>query len=113
MIDWRAPPPGDVRRRSPNFNSKKVLSTTGCLLSRSGPLGALQEVIHQLGTGVPHLDIERFNAPREIVVHPDRRNSDEQTHGGSYQRFRNTAGHGAEASGLLRRNTLEGVDDSD
>jgi hypothetical protein len=40
-------------------------------------LGPLQEVVDQLRAGVAHLDVERFHAAREVVVHPHRRNRDE------------------------------------
>src|SRR5208282_2512684 len=49
------------------------------LLTRAGFLRPLDEVIEQLRTGVAHFHVKRLNAPREVVVHPHRGNSDEQT----------------------------------
>src|SRR5579863_5277499 len=91
----------------------QLAKTTTDLLPGAGFLGALEEVVHQLGAGVPHLDVERLDATREVVVHPDCGDSDEQTHGGGDQGFRNTARHCAQTGRLLRRNTLERVDDAD
>src|SRR6266699_425060 len=81
-------------------------------LLRYSSLRSLQEVVDQLGTGVAHLDIERLNPIGEVVVHPHRRDSDEQTDGGGHQGLRNTAGDRAQTRGLLRRDALERVDDS-
>src|SRR5712671_5406480 len=52
------------------------------------PLRPLEEVVDQLRAGIPHLHVERFQLPGEIIVHPDGRDSHEQTDGGGHQRFR-------------------------
>src|SRR4051812_25151170 len=59
------------------------------------PLSALvavlfDEVVDQLGRGVGHLDRERFNLVREVVVCPHCRHSHEQTESGGDESFRNT-----------------------
>src|ERR1700676_3082713 len=100
--------------RAPKINSLNAIAyCTNSLLPGAGFLRALEEVIHQLGAGVPHFDVKGFDTSREIVIHPDRGNSDEQTHGGGYQRFRNTASDGAQSGRFLGRDALERVDDAD
>ena len=68
-------------------------------------VAALQEVIHQLAGGVVHLDVERFDAAGQVVVHHHGRYGDEQTDGGGDQRFGDAAGDraqtGATPSGTL------------
>src|SRR5215471_5638319 len=87
---------------------------TGALtLLPDAALRTLQEVVDQFGTGVAHLHVESFNLVREVVEHPDRGNRHEQTDSGGHQRFRNTAGDGAQTGRLLVRNALERVDDAD
>src|SRR5580698_9245035 len=81
-------------------------------LAGSAALAALQEVIDQLGTGVTHFHVERFDSAGEIVVRPHRGHSYEQTDSGGDESFGNTAGHGAQTGRLLRRNALERVDDA-
>ena len=61
-----------------------------------GAVGTLDEIIKQFGGGVTHFDVEGFQAAGEVVEHHDGRDGDEQTEGGGDQRFRDTAGNGAE-----------------
>src|SRR2546425_3988954 len=75
-------------------------------------LRALQEVVDQLGTGVAHFHVERFNLPGEKVEHPHRRDGHEQTQRRGDQGFGNTAGHRADSSGLLVRDFLKSIDDA-
>src|SRR5205814_7052155 len=65
------------------------------------------------GARVTHLDVERLDAPREEVEHPDGRDRNEQSDSGGHQSFGNTAGNRAETGRFLGRNTLERVDDAD
>src|SRR5579871_3771661 len=76
-------------------------------------LRALEEIIHQFARGVIHLDVERFDAAREGVVRPHRRHGDEQSDGGRYESFRNSAGDGGQSGLLLGGDAVEGVDDAD
>src|SRR5690348_3407301 len=116
----------DFHRRSPRNFSKKAGEACASpssstrripyrkLLAGAGAaLRPLQEVVDQFGTGVAHLDVEGFNLVGEIVEGPDGGQGDEQTDSGGHQGFRNTAGDGAEAGRLFRRNALERVDDAD
>src|SRR6266852_2780730 len=74
------------------FSSIKGAGTTGFQLASflrlacPGALRPLQEVVDQLGAGVAHLDVERFDPVREVVVHPHGRDGHKQTDGGGYQR---------------------------
>src|ERR1035437_2336292 len=98
-------------RRIPEFSIPEV---TAALLARAGAaLRPLQEVVDQLGTGVAHLHVERFNLAGEEVVHPDRGDGHKETDSRRHQGFGNTAGHCAQTSRLLGGNSLERVDDAD
>src|SRR5215212_3850996 len=103
-------PPG-----APLFNSPESDTARGpVLLAGAGAaLRPLQEVVDQLGAGVAHFHVECFDLAGEVVEHPDRGNSDEQTDSGGHKRFLNTAGDCAETGRLFRRNALERVDNTD
>src|SRR5215831_20118639 len=73
----------------------------------------LQEVVNQLAGAVVHFHVEGFHLAGEVVEHHDGGNRDEQSDGRGHQRFRNTAGDGAQTGGLLRRDFLEGVQNAD
>src|SRR5512135_622173 len=74
---------------------------------------ALQEVVNQFTRRVIHLHVESFHAAGQIIEHHHGRDGDEQTDGGGYQRFGDTAGNGAQTCGLLLGNAFEGVQNAD
>src|SRR5258705_13627487 len=73
----------------------------------------LDEVVDELRRGVVHLHVEVFDARRQVVVDPDRRDGDDQAEGGFHERFGNTDRHGAETRRARRADALERVDDAD
>src|SRR5271155_5426920 len=95
---------------APNFD--RTSWSYFVVLFRGRALGALEEVIDQFRTRVPHLDVESFHAIGEVVEHHHRGDGDEQTHGGGHQGFRNTARDRAQSSRLFSRNALERVNDA-
>src|ERR1700682_1585320 len=76
-------------------------------------LRTLQEVVDQLGAGVPHLHVESFDFVREVVEHHDRGDGNEQSDSGGNEGFGNTACHGRQTGRLLVGNSLERVNDAD
>src|SRR6185369_1044999 len=72
----------------------------------------LDEVVHQLGGGVVHLDREFFDVIGELVEHHDRRDGDEQAARGGVERFRDAARDRADAARTGLGHAFEGVDDA-
>src|SRR5580658_3118136 len=72
-------------------------------------LRPLQEVVDQLGTGIAHFHIKRFDLPSEVVEHPHGRDSHEKSDSRGHQGLGDTAGHCAQTGRLLGRNSLERV----
>ena len=73
----------------------------------------LDEVVHQFARGVVHLHVEGFHAAGKIVEGHNGGDGDEQSEGRGDKGFRDTAGDRADTRGLLGRDGLEGVQNSD
>src|SRR5690349_13175430 len=73
----------------------------------------LDEEVNELRRRVVHLDVEVFEASREVVVEPDGRDGHDQTECRLDERFRDTGRHGAETGGTRAADTGERVDDAD
>src|SRR5271165_1828642 len=73
----------------------------------------LQEVVNQLARAVVHFHVEGFHLAGEVVEHHNGRDGDKQSDSCGHQRFRNTAGDGAQTGCLLGRDFLEGVQNAD
>ena len=77
------------------------------------PVALLDEVVDQLAGAVVHLDVERFHLAGEVVEGHNGRDGDEQAERRGDQGFRDTAGDCADTGGLLGRDLLEGVQNTD
>src|ERR1700722_9154513 len=86
------------------------LPTGQDLLTGSRALRPLQEVVDQLGAGIAHFHIERFDLSSEVVEHPHRGDGHKKSDSRGHQGLGNTSGHGAQTGRLLGRNSLERVD---
>src|SRR5438270_7946223 len=58
---------------------RSCLLTSRLLPCAGAALRPLQEVVDQLGAGVPHFHVEGFDLVREIVEHPHSRHSHKQS----------------------------------
>src|SRR5918993_4162489 len=80
---------------------------------RSCLRGLLDEVVHQFGGRVVHLDVEVIETAGEVIVKPHGGDRHQQPEGRFDQRLRDTGRHCPDAARAGRRDADERVDDAD